>query len=311
MGTPVPDAVKTAPATPPASLGSPAIHGRALADFATLTKPRVNLLVIFTTFVGFRLGALEVDVLLLVHALIGTTLVASGAAAINHVLEREIDGRMRRTRSRPLPDGRLGVTEAAWFAGLLSAAGVVQLALGTNLLAAAVALVTLASYAFVYTPLKRVTSLSTVVGAVPGALPPVIGWTAATGSLSVEAAILFAIVFLWQMPHVLAVSFLYRDDYARGGIRVLPVLEPDGASTARQSLAYSAALIPISLLPGLLGFAGPLYVAGALIAGLAMAACSAEFARSRTITAARRLFLVSLVYLPLLWVLLLADSIGR
>ena len=309
MGSPVPDAVKTA--TRPAPVGARAEPGRALADFVILTKPRVNVLVIFTTLVGFRLAALEVDLLLLIHALMGTTLVASGAAAINNVLEREIDARMRRTRTRPLPDGRLSTGQAAWFAALLSVAGIVQLALGTNLLAAAVALVTLASYAFIYTPLKRVTSLSTVVGAVPGALPPVIGWTAATGSFSIEAAILFAIVFLWQMPHVLAVSWLYRDDYARGGIRVLPVIEPDGASTARQTIAYSAALVPISLLPTVLGFAGPIYCGGALVAGLAMAASSAQFARSKTVPAARRLFLVSLIYLPLLWVLLLADSAGR
>ena len=310
MNSPVPEAMKTGATTPPASVRARPVSGRALADFIILTKPRVNVLVVFTTLVGFRLAALDVDVLLLIHTLLGTTLVASGAAAINNVLEHEIDGRMRRTRSRALPDGRISVREAAWFAGILSVAGIVQLALGTNLLAAGVALVTLASYAFIYTPLKRVTSLSTVVGAVPGALPPVIGWTAASGSLSIEAAILFAIVFLWQMPHVLAISWLYRDDYARGGIRVLPVLEPDGASTARQSVAYSAALVPVSLLPTLLGFAGPIYFGGALVASLGMAAASAQFARARTIPGARRLFLVSLIYLPLLWLLLLGDRAG-
>jgi len=310
MGSSVPEAMKTGATTTPASIRARPLPGRALADFIVLTKPRVNVLVVFTTLVGFRLAALEVDVLLLIHALMGTTLVASGAAALNNVLERDIDARMRRTRLRPLPDARLGATEAAWFAVVLSIAGIVQLALGANLLAAAVALVTLASYAFIYTPLKRVTSLSTVVGAVPGALPPVIGWAAASGSLSIEAAILFAIVFLWQMPHVLAISWLYRDDYARGGIRVLPVLEPDGASTARQSVAYSAALVPVSLLPTLLGFAGPVYFGGALVAGLGMAAASGQFARVRTIHSARRLFLVSLIYLPLLWLLLLGDGGG-
>ncbi|HXE79504.1 MAG TPA: heme o synthase [Vicinamibacterales bacterium] len=310
MNAPVPDAVKTATPTPPAALATRSA-ARTLADFVILTKPRVNILVVFTTMVGFLLAALQVDVLALIHTLVGTTLVASGAAAINNVLEREIDARMQRTRSRPLPDGRLATAEAACFAAAISIAGVVQLALGTNLLAAAVALITLASYAFVYTPLKRVTSLSTVVGAVPGALPPVIGWTAATGSFSIEAAVLFAIVFLWQMPHVLSVAWLYRDDYARGGIRVLPVVEPDGASTARQSVVYSAALVPVSLLPTLLGFAGPVFFGGALAAGLGMVASSADFARAKTASSARRLFLVSLFYLPLLWVLLLCDSTGR
>lgn len=310
MGSPVPEAVERA-ATPPALIGARAVPGRSAVDFVMLTKPRVNVLVVFTTFVGFRLAAPDVDALLLLHALMGTTLVASGAAAINNVIERGIDARMRRTRSRALPGGRIAVREAAWFAAILSLAGVAQLALGANLLAAGVALATLVSYAFVYTPLKRVTSLSTVVGAVPGALPPVIGWTAATGALSIEAAILFAIVFLWQMPHVLAISWLYRDDYAQGGIRVLPVVEPDGASTARQAVAYSAALVPVSLLPTLLGFAGAVYFGGAFVAGLGMAASSLAFASSKTILNARRLFLVSLIYLPLLWVLLLADSAGR
>jgi protoheme IX farnesyltransferase len=302
-------AVKTAAAgtPPPASLDVRALNGRALFDFLSLTKPRVNVLVVFTTLVGFLVAAPDVDLLLLLHTLVGTTLVASGAAALNNVFERDIDRRMRRTRTRPLPDSRLGVAEASWFAAALSVAGIAQLALGTTLTAAAVAAVTLASYVFIYTPLKRVTSLSTVVGAVPGALPPVIGWTAATGYLSVEAAILFAIVFLWQMPHVLAVSWLYREDYERGGIRVLPVVEPDGASTARQAVAYSAALVPVSLLPSLVGLAGTTYLAGAFAASVALVAASGHFARARTTPRARRLFLTSLLYLPLLWVLLLGD----
>ena len=280
-----------------------------LADFVTLTKPRVNVLVVFTTFVGLRVAAPAADLALLVHTLVGTALVASGAAAFNQVLERDVDARMRRTRARPLPDARLGVLEAVWFAVVLSAAGLVELALGANLLAAGVALATIASYALAYTPLKRVTSLSTVVGAVPGALPPVIGWTAGRGELSIEAAILFAIVFLWQMPHVLAVSWLYREDYERGGIRVLPVVEPDGASTARQTVTYSAALIPVSLVPVLVGLGGGIYVSGALVAGFGMLLASVEFARQRTAARARRLFVISIFYLPALWILLLIDRV--
>jgi protoheme IX farnesyltransferase len=297
-------------ATPPEAAVSVRALRRVLMDLVTLTKPRVNSLVVFTTFVGLALAAPQAELSLVLHTLVGTALVASGAAAFNQVLERDVDARMRRTRHRPLPDGRLGVPEALWFASALSVIGLLELAVGANLLAACVALATLASYALIYTPLKRVTSLSTVVGAVPGALPAVIGWAAGRGYLSIEAAILFAIVFLWQMPHVLAVSWLYREDYERGGIRVLPVIEPDGASTARQTVSYSAALIPVSLMPVLAGLGGPVYLAGALLAGLVMLAASVCFARARTPAGARRLFMISVGYLPVLWILLLAAR-GR
>ena len=297
-------------ATPPEAAVSVRALRRVLMDLVTLTKPRVNSLVVFTTFVGLALAAPQAELSLVLHTLVGTALVASGAAAFNQVLERDVDARMRRTRHRPLPDGRLGVPEALWFASALSVIGLLELAVGANLLAACVALATLASYALIYTPLKRVTSLSTVVGAVPGALPAVIGWAAGRGYLSIEAAILFAIVFLWQMPHVLAVSWLYREDYERGGIRVLPVIEPDGASTARQTVSYSAALIPVSLMPVLAGLGGPVYLAGALLAGLVMLAASVSFARARTPAGARRLFMISVGYLPVLWILLLAAR-GR
>jgi protoheme IX farnesyltransferase len=297
-------------ATPPEAAVSVRALRRVLMDLVTLTKPRVNSLVVFTTFVGLALAAPQAELSLVLHTLVGTALVASGAAAFNQVLERDVDARMRRTRHRPLPDGRLGVPEALWFASALSVIGLLELAVGANLLAACVALATLATYALIYTPLKRVTSLSTVVGAVPGALPAVIGWAAGRGYLSIEAAILFAIVFLWQMPHVLAVSWLYREDYERGGIRVLPVIEPDGASTARQTVSYSAALIPVSLMPVLAGLGGLVYLAGALLAGLVMLAASVSFARARTPAGARRLFVISVGYLPVLWILLLAAR-GR
>jgi protoheme IX farnesyltransferase len=297
--------------TPPSlSVSVTPARSRLLADYVALTKPRVNFLVVLTTFAAFWLGAEPHATLgLLVHTLLGTLLVASGAAVLNQVLERDVDARMLRTQHRPIPDGRLAAADAAYFGLALSVVGVIELAVGTNALAAVVACFTLASYALIYTPLKRVTSLSTVIGAVPGALPPVIGWAAARGELSIEAAILFAIVFLWQMPHVLAVSWMYRDDYARGGIRVLPVTEPDGSSTARQTVSYAAALIPVSLIPTLVGFAGALYFTGALIAGLLLLVVGANFARFRTVARARQLFLASLLYLPLLWTLLLADSI--
>jgi protoheme IX farnesyltransferase len=281
---------------------------RGWADFITLTKPRVNLLVLVTTVIGFHLGNRGgTDFALLFHTVAGTFLVASGAAAFNQVLERDVDARMRRTMQRPLPDNRLGAFEATWFAAGLSAIGLLQLWLGANAIAAAVAAATLGSYALVYTPLKRVTSLATVVGAVPGALPPVIGWAAATRTLSIEAWVLFAIVFFWQMPHVLAVSWLYREDYERGGIRVLPVEEPDGRSTAFQIVNYSAALLPVSLLPSAVGLAGRAYLIGAVVLGVVSLVVAIRFARARTPVHARQIFYGSLIYLPILWVLMLAD----
>lgn len=282
---------------------------RPWADLLTLTKPRVNLLVLVTTIIGFHLGTRTdaTDLALLFHTVVGTFLVASGAAAFNQIMERDVDALMRRTMQRPLPDGRVSRSEATWFAAALSVAGVLQLAFGANWLAAGIALATILSYALIYTPLKRVTSLATVVGAVPGALPPVIGWAAARGNVSIEAWTLFAIVFFWQMPHVLAISWLYRDDYARGGIRVLPVEEPDGRSTAFQMVNYAAALVPVSLMPSAVGLTGRVYFAGALVLGLACLVLAVRFARQRTNERARVLFYASLVYLPILWVLMLAN----
>ena len=285
-------------------------ESRVWADYVTLTKPRVNLLVLVTTTIGFHLGSAgRTDLALLFHTVVGTYLVASGAAAFNQVLERDVDALMRRTMTRPLPGGRLSTKDAILFAAALSVAGIVELWLGANWLAAAVAMVTLASYALVYTPLKRVTSLATVIGAVPGALPPVIGWAASRGSIGLEAWVLFAIVFFWQMPHVLAVSWLYREDYARGGIRVLPVEDPDGRSTAFQMVNYAAALVPVSLMPTVVGISGRVYLGGAIVLGVALLALAIRFGRNRTPEGARRLFAASLVYLPVLWVLMLADRV--
>jgi heme o synthase len=280
------------------------------ADFVTLTKPRLNLLVLVTTLGGLYLASPGgVPTALLVHTLLGTALVAGGAAALNQVWERETDRLMRRTSGRPVPQGRLGINEGTWFGVLLTSAGLIELTFGANAAAAAVALVTSASYVLVYTPLKTRTSLATLVGAVPGALPPVIGWAAATGDISLPAFVLFGIVFFWQMPHFLAIAWMHRDDYARAGIPLLPVLEPDGRRTGQQALLYAAALWPVSLLPALVGLADAPYSIVATILGFMFIGLSALFARERSIASARRLFLFSITYLPLLWGALVADRL--
>ncbi len=280
------------------------------ADFITLTKPRLNLLVLVTTLGGLYLASPDgVRTSLLVHTLLGTALVAGGAAALNQVWERDTDRLMRRTSMRPVPQGRLGVNEGTWFGVLLLSAGLVELTFGANAAAAAVALATSASYVLVYTPLKTRTSLATLVGAVPGALPPVIGWAAATGDITLPALVLFAIVFFWQMPHFLAIAWMYRDDYARAGIPLLPVLEPDGRRTGQQALLYAAALWPVSLLPALVGLADAPYSIIATALGLVLIALAARFARERSMAHARRLFLFSITYLPLLWGALVADRL--
>lgn len=277
-------------------------------DFLALTKPRLNLLVLLTTMAGLYLASPEgVAPALVVHTLIGTALVAGGAAALNQVWERETDRQMRRTQRRPLPGGRLGVTEGTWFGVALSGAGLAELALGATLAAAAVAAGTLFSYILVYTPLKTRTSLATLIGAVPGALPPVIGWAAATGTVSLPALVLFGIVFFWQMPHFLAIAWMYRDDYAAAGIPLLPVVEPDGRRTGRQALLYTVALWPVSVLPTLVGLGGASYSAVALCLGGLFVWMSLVFARERSSASARHLFVFSIAYLPLLLGVLVAD----
>jgi protoheme IX farnesyltransferase len=278
------------------------------SDYLALAKPRLNLLVVGSAVAGYVMaGGTTGDVRRLLWTVIGTALVAGGASAFNQIIERDVDGLMRRTRTRPLPDRRLAATEALAFASATTAAGLLLLAAGVNLLATAVALVTIASYAVVYTPLKRRTSFATVIGAIPGALPPVIGWAAAENTLSQGAWVLFGIVFLWQLPHFLAIAWLYRDDYARAGFPLLPVIEPDGRSTARQAVVYTAALLPVALAPTLIGMSGTLYFAGALTLTCIFLAVAVRFARTRAVRDARRLFYASITYLPVLWLLMIMD----
>jgi len=297
------------PGTPAVSTLDPpalAVASR-YADLVALTKPRLNCLVVLTTLAGYYMGSAGYDLALLFHTVVGTALVAGGAAAFNQLLERDTDALMRRTQTRPLPGGRLEPGVAGAFATALSVFGLGQLAVGVNLLAAGVAAVTLVSYLTIYTPLKRRTPLATLVGGVPGALPAVIGWAAARNSLSVEGWALFGLVFFWQMPHFLAIAWMCRDDYARAGLPMLPVVEPSGRSTGIQVVLYAATLIPVSLLPSLLGLTGRWYLAGALLLGLAFLALGVEFARRRNEVSARRLFFASITYLPLVLGLLLGN----
>ena len=284
-----------------------AVRSRA-ADFVSLTKPRLNTLVLITTAAAYYLGdGHRLPWAHLVHTMVGTALVAGGASALNQLWERETDRRMRRTRLRPLPDSRLAPQDALWFGVLLSAIGTAELAFFVNVLTAAIAALTLISYVLMYTPLKLRTSLSTIVGAVPGALPAVIGWTAATDSLSAAGWVLFGIVFMWQMPHFLALAWMFRDDYANAGMPLLPVLQPDGRTTGHQAVLYSAGLVPVSLLPMLVGLSSAYYVVGAITLGAILFVLSLEFSSSRSMPSARRLFYGTILYLPLLWIVLLAD----
>jgi protoheme IX farnesyltransferase len=284
-----------------------------LGDYIELTRPRISLMVLVTVAAGAIVGGAGLpDGWLLFHALLGTALVAAGASALNQLLERDTDALMERTENRPLPAGRLQPIEVLIFGLILGAGGVAYLALLLpHPLAAAVAAITLVCYAFVYTPLKRRTSLNTLVGAVPGALPPIIGWAAARGSLDLSAAGLFGILFLWQVPHFLAIAWIYRDDYSRAGLRMLPVVDSAGSLTGRQMVVYCFALVPVSLLPVIYGQSGSIYAIGAIVLGGAYLAFAVGFLRERSIERARGVLRVSLIYLPVLLALLLLDGFGR
>ncbi|MFQ5665701.1 MAG: heme o synthase [Candidatus Binatia bacterium] len=279
-------------------------------DFVELGKPRVVLMVLITTFVGFYLGSRGLpDYLRLLPALIGTALAAAGTLALNQYLERDIDAKMQRTCLRPLPDGRLVPIDALVFGVAITAAGLLYLTLAVNALSGAVTAFITVSYLFLYTPLKRRTPLCSIVGAIPGALPPVTGWVAARGAFGIEAWILFAILFLWQLPHSLAIARLYREDYARAGIQLLPVVEPDARSTGRQIVTNCLALLVVGLLPTLVGLAGPVYFLAALVFGVAFLGYGLAFALERTAPAARHLLHASLLYLPALLIVMALDKV--
>jgi protoheme IX farnesyltransferase len=284
--------------------------GRAsiVSDYISLAKPRLNFLVVLTSAAGYYLGAVGgLDLWHMAQAVLGTALVAGGSAVLNQVYERDTDARMRRTRMRPLPDRRVGITDATIYGAVLAGAGLAILGLSTNWVAGGLALATLAIYLLVYTPMKRTSALSTLVGAVPGALPAVIGWSAARGDIALGGWTLFAIVFIWQIPHFMAIAWLYRDDYRAAGFPMLPVVEPDGMRTGQQALLYCLALVPASIGPTYVGLAGSAYFWVALALGAVMLVLSARFARSRTDSSARSLFFASIIYLPLIWAVMVLD----
>jgi len=273
-----------------------------LSAYVELTKPRITFLIVLTSAAGFCLGSRgAVNYLLFANAMISIGLLSSGIATLNQFIERDLDGLMRRTASRPLPTGRLAPLEAMWLGVLLTAGAETYLALFVNGLSAVLGLTVIAGYLFLYTPLKTRSTLSTAVGAFPGAMPPLIGWTAARGEIDVAAWVLFAILFLWQFPHFLAIAWMYREDYGRAGIRMLPVVEPEGRVTGQQIIAYSLMLVPVSLLPTVLGISGRFYFVTALALGLLFLASGIRVALSKSNQHARQLLLASVFYLPLLF----------
>jgi len=279
-----------------------------MRDYLELTKPRITVLILICTAVGYWFGCGSLfRFSILVHALLGTALLASGTSALNQWYEADSDAKMRRTRQRPLPAGRMKRGHAFIFGVLLSAAGFAELWYGTNLFAAALGLFTLLSYLFLYTPLKQRSPVCTTVGAIPGAMPPLIGYAAAGGGIDARALALFLILFVWQFPHFDAIAWMYRDDYARGGIRMLPVIEPDGESTARRVVVCSLLLIPISLLPAVLGMTGAAYLASAIASGFGLLYFGARLGRERTVASARAVLLASVCYLPALLAVMVLD----
>src|SRR6266436_7638358 len=272
------------------------------AAYIELTKPRITSLIVLTSAAGFALGSRgAVNYVALIQAMIGIALLSSGIATLNQFMERDLDGLMRRTENRPLPSGRLTPFEALWFGVALTMGAELYLALSVNMLTAVLGLTVIAGYLFLYTPLKTRTSLSTAVGAFPGAMPPLIGWAAARGEIDLAAWVLFAILFLWQFPHFLAIAWMYREDYGRAGIRMLPVVEPEGRVTGQQIVAFTIMLIPVSLLPALMGLSGRVYLVAAIALGLLFLVSSVRAALSKSNQHARQLLLASVLYLPLLF----------
>jgi protoheme IX farnesyltransferase len=280
------------------------------AVLGELFKMRLTFLVLLTTLVGFYLGwSGSMAYGLMVNTIVATALVAAGASALNQLLEREHDAKMRRTQDRPLPSGRMTPDAVLIIGGVCAGTGLIYLALAVNLLTALLGALTLASYLFVYTPLKRVTTLNTAIGAIPGALPPLMGWTAARGEVTAQGWSLFAILFFWQLPHFLAIAWMYRDDYERAGFVMLPVVDPEGQRTGRQALSHTLGLLPVSLCPFLFGLVGRVYLAGALVLGAGFVWFAFQFARQMSMSGARRLFYASILYLPLLLSLMVFDKL--
>src|SRR5476651_684796 len=280
------------------------------AVFADLVKARLTTLVLLTTLVGFYLGWRgAMDFGLMFNTLAATALVAAGASALNQLLEREYDAKMRRTQDRPLPSGRLQPATVAIFGGVSSVAGLVYLAFAVNLLTSVLGAVTLVSYLFIYTPLKRVTWLNTAIGAIPGALPPLMGWTAARNELSGEGWALFAILAFWQLPHFFAIAWIYRDEYAKAGFVMLPNVDADGKRTGQQTVSHTLALLVVSLCPFAFKMAGTTYLVGAIVLGVGFFWCAVRFSRQLTPARARQLFFASIIYLPLLLALMVCDKV--
>lgn len=281
-----------------------------VAAYLELTKPRVTFLVVITTAAGFYLASTgAIGFSLLFHTLVGTALVAGGTAVLNQFLEREADGKMHRTERRPLPSGRLSASSAMRFGLMLVIAGTLYLVMAVNFLTALLGCLATATYLFVYTPLKTRTTWCTLAGAFPGAVPPLMGWSAARGDLGFDAWTLFAILFLWQFPHFLAISWLYKEDYQRGGFTMLPRVDLDGRKTSRTIVLYSLVLLPVSVVPWMSRLAGSTYLFGALFLGLVFLAFGIEVAFSRSKMSARRLLRASVVYLPLLLILMALDKV--
>ena len=296
--------------TPVAISGERVDPGAVLRDLVELTKPRITMMVVLTAGIGLLLASSgEATFSLVVHTLVGTGLVAAGSSALNQVLERDLDALMQRTAQRPLPAGRMHPDAALLFGVSLSIVGLLELTVFVNLLTALLGTLALASYVFLYTPLKRVSSLATVIGAIPGAIPPLMGWTAVTNEIGMGAWVLFGILFLWQLPHFLAIAWMCREDYARAGLPMLPVVEPDGRSTARQMVLWGAALLPVSLLPTILGLTGITYFLGTLALGCFFLAVCVAFALSFSTQAARRVLLVSVLYLPAVLAVMVLDRV--
>jgi len=277
-------------------------------DYLELSKARIVMMVLITTAAGYLAGAPRVDALALINVLLGTALVAAGTNALNQYVEREHDAKMRRTRLRPLPDGRITPANALIFSALIAIVGTLYLGLMVNWLTAFLGAFTLTSYIFVYTPLKRISTACTIIGAVPGAIPPLMGWTAATGSLAIGGWILFGILFFWQLPHFMAISWIYREDYGRAGFAMTSVRDEDGTATARQAVIWSLALLAVSVAPAFVGMSGVVYLIGAIVSSMAILAMSLRFFFDRSNKTAMKLFMTSNIYLIVVMTMLVVSA---